>query len=449
MSNLPVEIIPVLLPFANIFALHKTFSKALTLMMGTLLCRGGVTVCAALRACGLASERRFSRYHRFLNRDQWNLLVGSRILLLQLIERFKLGSTLTFVIDDTLERRTGKHIRAKGWFKDPVQSGHGKIVTSPGLRWMPVMLLAPVPFIGRTFALPILTVLVPSEKRQKELGLRHRSPQRKAAQVACILRRWLPHANLRIVVDAGYASIGLFKRCKSLKITLVTRMRTNVRLFELPPPKTGQRGRPRKKGERINLQEKVASLCWSQRMVRGYQDVEEIREVADFLCLWAPSGGGDPIQVHVVVSRNPQDPADLFALLTTNEDLPIKEALELYVLRWNQEVTHREVRQHLGMETQRQWSDRAIARTTPILFALYSLTFLMAERLHARSPIQAAQAAWYDKKEKVTFSDVLRSIRGELRRHLFLQVLAADSILQKFPPGHELLDAVLGLVDAA
>jgi len=129
-------------------------------------------------------------------------------------------------------------------------------------------------------------------------------------------------------------------------------------------------------------------------------------------------------------------------------EISAKEVVELYILRWNQEVSHREVREHLGMETQRQWSDRAIERSTPLIFGLYSLVFVIAAHLHNRSPIQAAHCSWYH-KEGLTFSDLLHAVRGVLREHLFSRVLAADPILQKFPPSKELLEAVLRLAEAA
>ena len=112
------------------------------------------------------------------------------------------------------------------------------------------------------------------------------------------------------------------------------------------------------------------------------------------------------------------------------------------------EVTHREVRDHLGMETQRQWSDRAIERTTPLIFALYSLTFIMASHLNSRMPLQAAQAAWYN-KPGLTFSDLLNTVRGTLREHLFARLWATDPILQKIAPSKELFKAILRLAEAA
>lgn len=193
MPSLPSEFYFLLISFTKIFVLHKTFSKACVLMMGALLCRSGVTICSALRAMGLRSEKHFSRYHRLLSRDRWKMLLGAKMLLLMLLRLFNPGGTITFALDDTIERRRGCKIRAKGRFKDPIQSSsNGKIVTCSGLRWMPVMLLTSIPFIGRIVALPFLTILTPSEKCQKKLKQKYYSLQKRAIQIVCLLRRWFP-----------------------------------------------------------------------------------------------------------------------------------------------------------------------------------------------------------------------------------------------------------------
>lgn len=447
MPSLPIEILHILLPFANIFILHKTFSKATILMMGALLCRRGVTVCSALRAMGLHFEKRFSRYHRLLNRDRWNMLLGAKTLLLIMLRLFNLNDVVTFALDDTLERRRGCKIQAKGRFKDAIlSSATGKIVVCPGLRWMPVMLLTSVSFIGRIVALPFLTMLVPSEKRQKELKQKYYSPQKRAIQMVCLLRCWLPTRKLRLVVDAGYASVELAKQCIRWRVSLVTRLRAGTRLFEFAPPRTGKKGRPATKGARQNLKAMIPLLKWTRHTVKSYGKKEEVKDIAEFVCLWAPSEGGNPITVRVIVARSLD--GTLFTLLTTDLEMSAKEAVELYTARWTQEVTHREVRDHLGMETQRQWSDLAIARTTPLIFALYSLTFIIVSQLNISLSLKAAKTAWYNKSD-LTFSDLLNGIRGILREHLFSRLWASDPILQKIPVNKELLESLVRWAEAA
>jgi len=447
-QTLPPTILAVLLPFANVFLLGKTFSKALVLMTGALLCRGGVTVCAALRMVFLASEEQFSKYHRLLSRDRCDLMIGARILLKTLLETFQPQGPITFAIDDTLERRRGKKIQAKGKFKDPIHSSGGKVVISSGLRWMPVMLLTPIPFLKRMVALPFLTVLTWSEKRARELKIRHKSPQKCAAQVVCLLRSWIPSRQMRLVVDAGYACVELFTQCIKYKVTLITRLRANARLFDLPPPRTGKKGRPAKKGNRLTIDEIAKKVSWRRYTVKGYGGEAVVRDLAEWACLWCPVKG-EPIRVRLVLSRDPADAKGaIFTLITNDFDIPITEVLEAYIMRWSQEVTHREVREHLGMETQRQWSNNAIARTTPFLFSLYSLVFLIANSLMKEKTIEPGQTTWYC-KEGLTFSDLLGAVRRVLREHQFSQIWASSQKLNKYPPEEGLLETFLGLLEAA
>ena len=112
---------------------------------------------------------------------------------------------------------------------------------------------------------------------------------------------------------------------------------------------------------------------------------------------------------------DPESELDPLPLMSTDVTLSAERIIELYIQRWNLEVTFEEVREHLGVETQRQWSDKAIARTTPILMSLYTIVCVIADKLHEQRPIEVAQTAWYEKKD-ATFSDLLTTIRKMLWR---------------------------------
>jgi hypothetical protein len=158
------------------------------------------------------------------------MFLASRILFKLLVETF-CKTALTFSIDDTIERRRGKKIKAKGIFKDPLGTGSGKTVTCSGLRWVPIMILVRVPFMTRTVALPFMVILSPSEKTSKKMSDRHKSPQRLAEQVCYVLRRWLPDHLIVLVTDAGYTTKGLFRACKRLNIQLIARAKSNLRFL--------------------------------------------------------------------------------------------------------------------------------------------------------------------------------------------------------------------------
>lgn len=451
MSDLPEAILSVLQPFASVFSQERVFRKACTLLLGCLLCLRDMTVCGALRALGRSNYKSYSCFHRLLNRNRWNMLKASEILLRLIVESF-CPKILMFSIDDTIERRRGKKIKAKGVFKDPVGSGTGKQITCSGLRWVPVMILIQPPFMKRTVALPFLIPLSLSERTAKKLNRRHKSPQRIAEQVCCLLRRWFPDRTIALVADSGYTTTGLYRACQRHKIQLVTRARSNLRFYGLAPCRTGKRGRPRVKGDRLpSIQELARSdtLEWREVLVDSYGGVSEMRYVATLDVLWNPTEGG-VIEVRLVFVKNPEDgpEAPVFCLMTSDSLLSVEQVIGLYSMRWSQEVTHRETREHLGVETQRQWSDLAIERTTPLLFGVYSLVFLIGHQLYKMIGVSPAQASWYQKSEPA-FSDLLQTIRALIREHQLLQVWASHGVLRNIPYPKELLTIFQGMGMAA
>src|SRR5918997_162666 len=156
-------------PFAPLLT-RPTWRNALVLVAGAVLAPGRRTVSAVLRAAGRDRAPGFARYHRVLNGGRWSGLAVARSLLALLVRAFAPAGPVVIGLDDTLERRWGRRIRARGIYRDPVRSSRGHFVKASGLRWLSVMLVAPVPWAGRTWALPFLTVLAPSERSARERG---------------------------------------------------------------------------------------------------------------------------------------------------------------------------------------------------------------------------------------------------------------------------------------
>jgi len=419
MPSLPFYIISVLLPFASIFLKLKTWNKALLLLTGVLLCRGGRTICAALRVLGMKGEKCFDKYHRVLNRDKWNPLEGSKILLDML-----LGSDaepVVIAIDEHIERRSGRKIKAKGCYRDAVRSSKGFIVRCFGLKWITVMVVKKFSWINRAWALPFLTVLASSKESNKKSGKIHKTTIDWAIQIAMQIRRWLPNRKILLTADGGFACAALAWICLKYNISLVTRLRLDARLFDFPD--LGKRlGRPAKKGNRLFSPKKmfeVANILWHCEKVNWYGGGTKLVEYISLTCLWHVTGY-DPVPIRLVLLRDPEGKYESVALISTDVCLTAIIIIEAFVSRWNQEVTHREVREYLGVETQRQWSDLAIARTTPVLFGLYSLVTLMADALHQHEPLQVQETTWYQ-KEWVTFSDALMEIRRRLWRACYFK----------------------------
>jgi hypothetical protein len=160
-------------PFRTSFT-APTWRHVLVLVTGALLVPGRRTVASALRVLGLAETPQFTNYHRVLNRDRWCSRSLSRCLLQLLVAALVPDGPVVVGLDDTIERRWGAKIRARGIYRDPVRSSHGHFVKASGLRWLCIMLLPEIAWAGRVWALPFLTALAPSERHARESGRRHK-----------------------------------------------------------------------------------------------------------------------------------------------------------------------------------------------------------------------------------------------------------------------------------
>ena len=419
MRTLPTKMIRFLAPFAPLFS-ERVFRHAQVLLAGTILAPGKRTVSSALRAMGLGQQKCFHRYHRVLSHASWSSVKASRILLRSLVEVFvPEGDPLVVGIDETLERRYGKKIYAKGIYRDPVRSTHENFVKSSGLRWVCVMLLVEIPWASRVWALPFLSALAPSERHAAAQGRRHKKITEWAWQLLLLLRRWHPQREIVAVADRAYASLKLLSRCQSLSrpVTFISRLRLDAALYEpAPPRRPGQRGRPRLKGERLpNLSEVAedSSTVWKPATIANwYGSGERKVEIISQTAVWY-STGLFAVPIRWVLVRDPEEVFKTQALLCSDLETNPEKILSWFVMRWQLEVTFQEMRRHLGFETQRQWSEFAIRRTTPALLGLFSLVTLFAHDRMAQAAGAFRRAAWYYKAYP-TFADALALVRKEL-----------------------------------
>jgi hypothetical protein len=384
------------------------------LVAGAILAPGRRTVTAMLQVMGLGQVPTFSNYHRVLNRNRWSSRAAAKRLLHLLLDAFAPDGPVVIGIDETIERRWGAKIRARGIYRDPVRSSRGHFVKASGLRWISVMLLTPIPWAGRVWALPFLTALAPSERCTREQGRQHKKLTDRARQLLVLVTRWLPERRLIAVADSSYAAIELLAAV-GRRLTMITRLRLDARLFDPPPPRRpGTLGRPRVSGARQpTLAERLADpkTRWRRLTVAGwYGRTERPIELISGTALWHHPGKRVPIRWLLV-----RDVAGKFepqGFLCTDPEADPLDVLRWFVRRWSVEVTFAEVRRHLGVETQRQWSDLSIARTTPALLGLFSLVTLWAEDTPGGG-VGLRRAAWYPKPQP-TFSDALAAVRHRL-----------------------------------
>jgi hypothetical protein len=258
-----------------------------------------------------------------------------------------------------------------------------------------------------------LTALCPSERYHETRGRPHKTLTDWARQLLVQVARWLPGRQLVAVADSSFAALEFLDAVRG-PVTVITRLRLDAALFAPAPPRTpGQKGRPRRKGARLPSLNAVltdAKTVWQPATVpHWYGEGERTVEVTSGTAVWF-HGGKPVVPIRWVLVRDPQQRFAPQAFLCTDGDVPPQQILAWFVQRWQVEVTFEEARAHLGLETQRQWSERAIARTTPALLGLYSLVTLFAHHLLETGRLPVRTAAWYP-KERATFSDTLAGVR--------------------------------------
>jgi hypothetical protein len=296
------------------------------------------------------------------------------------------------------------------------------------------MLLVPVPWSRRVWALPFLTALCwPAEQAIRR---RHKTSIDWVRQMMKQARRWLPGRRLVLVVDGGFAAVSLALACVKSKVVMVSRLRWDAALYHPPGPQpSSKRGPKPTKGKRQR-----SLQGWAERTDTPWETVEVAWYKGERKTLWVFSRTAlwytprqPPVAIRYVLVADPEGKLRMEAFFCTDLEATPMEILPWVVMRWSLEVTFEETRAHLGFETQRQWSDQAIARTTPVLLGLFSLVTLLALQLRQSDPIPVSATAWYHKVEP-TFADCLALVRQHLWRARYLVNSTPEAESMQFPP---------------
>ena len=244
------------------------------LLTGAILAPGRRTVASVLRITSLARERRFVNYHRVLKRAAWCPRAAARLLTGLLVAAFVPAGPVVLGVDDTIERQRGKRIAAKGIYRDPVRSSRGHFVKASGLRWLSLMLLVPIPWAERIWALPFLTALAPSERYCEQRGRQHKTLTDRARQVVLQALRWLPGRKLVVVGDSSLAALELVAALSRRGVACITRLRLDAALYDPARPRLpGTVRRPRTKGKRLPTLAAVLTdpaTSWQRVTVSGW-----------------------------------------------------------------------------------------------------------------------------------------------------------------------------------
>lgn len=411
--TLPGTLSRVLAAFRPCFS-APTFATFTALVAG--LCAQPVsrTVCGMLTGAGLARVWHHCRAHRFFSAARWcPTQVG--LLLAELIvgHLLPVGAPITLAADDTLFRRRGKKVHAAGWFHDGSAAGGVKL--GFGNNWVVVAMIVVLPFMSRPVALPVLAALAVKDGRTK--------PDL-ARELVDVIAEHFGDREIHLVADAAYgcgAFIGLGDG-----MSMTTRAKSNAVFSQLAPPRTGKRGRPRLKGDRIGTPTDIASSAtWRTVSVSRYGTTSTV-QISEQTCLWYGTWRTDTVRVILLreTGKNTTPPQGYdLALITTDLHATPEAIIARYAARWSIEVTFFDVKNLLGVGQARNRVRKAVERTIPFGLVCHSILIVWYARHghdHADTASRRSAAPWYRTKTEPSTWDMLIKLRRQIIAARFL-----------------------------
>jgi hypothetical protein len=410
----PASLMTLLAVFCPLFT-APSFRTFTMLACGFLAQSGKRTVCGMLTGAGLSRLWPHDRAHYFFSRARWDPddlgITAAKLVIALLVPG---GGPVEVLIDDTLFRRRGKKVWAASWFHDGSAQGPAK--TGYGNNWVVLAVRVRLPMISRPVAVPVMAKLViKGTKSASRLWLARRMVTRLAAE--------LPGRQVHVTADSAYAGDEL----KELPdgVTWTTRLRSNAALCGLPPERTGRKGRPRVKGDRLPSLAKIAAAeVFSQVTATRYGKTETIA-VHALTCLWYSVTGAKP--VTVILIRDKSKTGFDLALVTTEKNPGIKPAIERYAARWAIEVAIEDAKQLFGTGQARNRTARAVERTIPFMLACQAIAvcwYATAGHHPADAGARRLDAPWYTSKTEPSTADMTVKLRRVIIAAKFKRVYA-------------------------
>jgi len=395
--------------FADVFT-RPSFLLFQELVTAWVLCPGRRTVTGMISTLVPAPHRAHDAYHRFLRDGAWSLSTLWRLLVRELVSRFCPNERLFLDLDDTLFHRTGRRVNGAGIFRDPIRSIAGSVVYALGLNLVVLTLRVRPPWAGESLALPIgLRVYHKGGPTHLEL----------AEQMIRQLAVWLPDHSFLVAGDGAWASLA----GRSLPRTQITsRMRRDAALYELPPPRRpGQRGRPRKRGDRLPCPEEMARCCpqndWQLTAVE-YRGRTLTRFLLSRPVLWYAVCPDRAVLLVIVRDPAGKEPDDFF--FTTDLDADPADVASQYAGRWSIEETFRNVKQVLRGEDPQSWKKHGPERAAALSLWLYSMIWLWYLSQYGSKP-HWRTTPWYQSKRCPSFADAVAALRQVLWREMLFR----------------------------
>lgn len=405
-----------------------TFETFRALCAGFLARVGEHTVTGMLVAARLERVWHHSRAHDFFARARWSADELGLALLGFLVGRFLApGAPLVLAVDDTLFARCGRKVFGAHLHRDDHVEGGGRQVRF-GNKWVVLGLIVRVPFCSRPLCLPLLFRLWRADPARRGYGRRGHPRKRKAdpaypsmpelaRELVELAAARHPERELRLLADGAYAAKAM--RALPAPVTITTRLKANAALYGFPSPRrSGTRGRPRLKGERLGDPRALADdpAARFRRIRPQGAGCPGALECLTIDCLWYGVFHAQP--VRVVIARLPKQKRGYeIALLSTDIRASATEIIERYAQRWAIEVCFRDAKQLTGVGEARNRTRRAVERTVPFGFlcqslvvAWYALNGEASEDVHGRR----LHAPWYRHKRTPSYQDMLVALRRAL-----------------------------------
>src|SRR5437879_538314 len=448
---LPPTLAVLLTAFTSCFQ-ARSYLTFEWLMLGWVQCQGRRTVTEVALAAGAIGARHISVFHRFFSRASWTLDALGHVVFTLALQWLPGDQPLVVLGDDTLARKGGKSIALASMHHDPLLSSARKPFASFGHVWVVLALWVPLRFgSGRGFALPILFRLYVSSKRG---GERHRAGQRQGRvgprlraarkahaqhqpvtklellrEMVALVAQWAGERTVYLVVDSAYAGRTVLED-RPPNVHVISRLRWDAALYAPPPPRRpGQKGRPRRRGDRLPaLQQRIARCRHWTALPLVLYGRAVTRRVLTLGALWYGDlrwrlGG-------IVVVRDPSRRRHDEAFFCTDLGRDAAFVLQTYAARWTLEVTFHDSKQHLGFGQAQNQTPRAVARPAPFAGVVYSLVLLWAAaHLEQGGTLSWSVRPWHRSKTAVAFPDLLMALRQELWRTRF----SAPPVLARRP----------------
>lgn len=434
--------------FSSAFQL-QSYRNFVTLATGWLLTSGRHTITGVVRTAKGHESKHFSSFHAFFSLAKWSFDDLWRVVFDLCIAWVPDGERVPLAGDDTLARKQGGHIRGASMHHDPLLSTTKRVYLHFGHCWvvLSVVLRLPFTFLAeKAVAIPVLAWLYRSQADCDRLGVAFRTKTAMMREMIAVVASWAPHREFDFTGDSAYGCEMVVKNLPR-NVHCVCRLRMDAALYDPPPPrKKGDRGRPRKKGERLPTPKMIAEdpkIPWKEvhAFLYGRWVTTTIKTIK---ALWYTTAGDRLLQIVIV--RDPSGERYDEAFFTTDLSMTEVQILERFGLRWSLETLFENAKQCLGFEDPQNRTDKAVERTAPFALLITGLVILWyAGNSEAATPYLPEVPPWYTTKEEVgiSFADMLAAVRRMSFREIILQEADGKRVPEK------VLDVVLHLLQTA